>query len=290
MATGCLLIACCPRFPSRCTDNQYHLQALRHLYALATETRLLQALDVDSRLPVRLCVRVQLKTETQKLTDPDVADGISQRSPEMKFLVTPCLLPELATVHSIHVCSREETEAFLAAEVVRSELKSAGDRPSAPGSIASRGGPGGNSSDLRNRDYFQVTLRMDESCVRPSLPVLYVKKRSGPRSSTATIQLSSDSASTPTLLRWAVQQQSQPTQGRDLSSGYMHSLLQASQAEHTTLRRGSGLMETEGGDERTDLEAVGFAMRCSSMVADICNHSVLSLITSLDDYADQNIR
>jgi len=41
ISTASLLLAICPRFPSRTVDNQYHLQALRHLYVLATEPRAL---------------------------------------------------------------------------------------------------------------------------------------------------------------------------------------------------------------------------------------------------------
>mmetsp|Transcript_18176 Transcript_18176/g.37810 ORF Transcript_18176/g.37810 Transcript_18176/m.37810 type:complete len:292 (-) Transcript_18176:2417-3292(-) len=37
-----------PRFPSSTADNQYHLQALRNLYALAVKNRELKAIDVDT--------------------------------------------------------------------------------------------------------------------------------------------------------------------------------------------------------------------------------------------------
>ena len=39
LAIASLLISLYPRFPQNTTDNQYHLQALRHLYALAIEKR-----------------------------------------------------------------------------------------------------------------------------------------------------------------------------------------------------------------------------------------------------------
>jgi len=48
VSTACLLLALCPRFPSRTVDNQYHLQALRHLYVLATETRALHTIGTTS--------------------------------------------------------------------------------------------------------------------------------------------------------------------------------------------------------------------------------------------------
>lgn len=47
-----LVAAFFPRFPAKTSDNLYHLQALRHLYALAVHQRELQILDWDSRKKV----------------------------------------------------------------------------------------------------------------------------------------------------------------------------------------------------------------------------------------------
>ncbi len=43
-----LIMAFYPRFPSSTSDNQYHLQALRNLYALAVKKREIKAIDVDT--------------------------------------------------------------------------------------------------------------------------------------------------------------------------------------------------------------------------------------------------
>uniref|UniRef100_A0A7S3QC95 Anaphase-promoting complex subunit 1 n=1 Tax=Chaetoceros debilis TaxID=122233 RepID=A0A7S3QC95_9STRA len=43
-----LLISFFPRYPIFTHDNRYHLQALRHLYALAVRKRKIEAIDVDS--------------------------------------------------------------------------------------------------------------------------------------------------------------------------------------------------------------------------------------------------
>jgi len=43
-----LIMAFYPRFPYSTSDNQYHLQALRNLYALAVKNRELKAIDVDT--------------------------------------------------------------------------------------------------------------------------------------------------------------------------------------------------------------------------------------------------
>jgi hypothetical protein len=52
-------MAVLPRYPSRTTDNQYYLQPMRHLYALATEHRLIRVEDVDSGEQLRVPVQVR---------------------------------------------------------------------------------------------------------------------------------------------------------------------------------------------------------------------------------------
>jgi len=48
IAIGCLVMSVLPRYPFRTIDNQYHLQALRHLYVLCVEWRSLRIVDVDT--------------------------------------------------------------------------------------------------------------------------------------------------------------------------------------------------------------------------------------------------
>eukprot|EP00548_Thalassiothrix_antarctica_P012569 CAMPEP_0194162190 /NCGR_PEP_ID=MMETSP0152-20130528/79363_1 /TAXON_ID=1049557 /ORGANISM="Thalassiothrix antarctica, Strain L6-D1" /LENGTH=1229 /DNA_ID=CAMNT_0038872073 /DNA_START=279 /DNA_END=3966 /DNA_ORIENTATION=- len=52
-----LLAAFYPRYPMDPMDNKYHLQALRHLYALAVKQRYVQAFDVDSGEEVSVLVK-----------------------------------------------------------------------------------------------------------------------------------------------------------------------------------------------------------------------------------------
>ena len=58
-----LVAAFFPRFPFTTTDNQYHLQALRHLYALAVKRRDLRFVDVDTGetvpIPVEVCLQLR---------------------------------------------------------------------------------------------------------------------------------------------------------------------------------------------------------------------------------------
>lgn len=54
-----LLLSFFPRFPINAGDNQYHLQALRHLYALAIKKRFVDAIDVESRESIFLPIEVR---------------------------------------------------------------------------------------------------------------------------------------------------------------------------------------------------------------------------------------
>ena len=83
-ACACLMMATAPRFPSRTVDNQFHVQALRHLYVLAVESRALHVVDSDTGGAVALDVEIELM-DGQK---------IRRRA--------PCLLPELASVRAVH--------------------------------------------------------------------------------------------------------------------------------------------------------------------------------------------
>ncbi len=53
-----LVAALYPHFPILSSDNQYHLQALRHLYVLAVHERILEARDVDSN--EKVCIPIEL--------------------------------------------------------------------------------------------------------------------------------------------------------------------------------------------------------------------------------------
>ena len=85
LSIACLLLSICPRFPARTVDNQYHMQAFRHLYVLAVENRVLKSIDVDTGEPVPMTVDMKLK------------DG--RHIP----IRAPCLLPELDSIASIAV-------------------------------------------------------------------------------------------------------------------------------------------------------------------------------------------
>uniref|UniRef100_A0A8C4Q8K5 Anaphase-promoting complex subunit 1 middle domain-containing protein n=1 Tax=Eptatretus burgeri TaxID=7764 RepID=A0A8C4Q8K5_EPTBU len=60
-AIAALLCALYPQFPAQSKDNRYHLQALRHLYVLACEPRLLIPVDVDTGVACYAPVAVTYK-------------------------------------------------------------------------------------------------------------------------------------------------------------------------------------------------------------------------------------
>jgi hypothetical protein len=69
-----LVTAFFPRYPTTTSDNQYHLQALRHLYALAVKRKELCAVDVDTGESVSVPVEVRGSStlEVQRLTLPSI--------------------------------------------------------------------------------------------------------------------------------------------------------------------------------------------------------------------------
>lgn len=100
IAVASLLCAIYPRFPTEVDDNQYHLQAMRHLYVLAVEPRCVEALDVDTNLPCYVPLRVNLRR-----------DG--KRQPKTMLLAAPALLPDAREIESISVvCERYLPKEF----------------------------------------------------------------------------------------------------------------------------------------------------------------------------------
>ncbi|ELW51457.1 Anaphase-promoting complex subunit 1 [Tupaia chinensis] len=85
-----LLCALYPHFPAHSTDNRYHLQALRHLYVLAAEPRLLVPVDVDTNTPCYALLEVTYK-------------GTQWYEQTKEELMAPTLLPEL------HLLKQPET-------------------------------------------------------------------------------------------------------------------------------------------------------------------------------------
>ncbi|XP_045597695.1 anaphase-promoting complex subunit 1 isoform X2 [Procambarus clarkii] len=88
MAIAALLIACFPKFPTHSNDNRYHLQALRHLYVLAAEPRLLMPIDVDTGRLCQVSVTVRF-SDTPQYTNQSYE------------AMAPLMLPELSKLSQV---------------------------------------------------------------------------------------------------------------------------------------------------------------------------------------------
>ena len=84
LAVASLLCAFYPLFPTDVHDNHVHLQAFRHLWVFGAEARCLVVEDIDTQRPISMPITVSMK------------DG------SVRSLISPCLLPELATIARVH--------------------------------------------------------------------------------------------------------------------------------------------------------------------------------------------
>ncbi len=107
-----LVAAFYPYYPSFLSDNQFHLQALRHLYALAVEQRGLSAVDVDSQEPVSLPLSVRLRETMVNNNNVPYGDCQSYITKDIT-LVTPCTLPEGSKIESIELKSERHFPQYL---------------------------------------------------------------------------------------------------------------------------------------------------------------------------------
>ncbi|XP_076632222.1 anaphase promoting complex subunit 1 [Colletes latitarsis] len=89
-AVAALIISLFPKFPTHSNDNRYHLQALRHLYVLAAEPRVILPRDIDS---CQYCyATIHLTFESEKETEG-----------QDLILQAPCLLPQLCNIKKVEL-------------------------------------------------------------------------------------------------------------------------------------------------------------------------------------------
>ena len=84
-AVAAMVAAFFPKFPTHSNDNRYHLQALRHLYVLAAEPRLLIPRDIHSGRLVFCHIEVELK-DTPWYKKCSYVQKAPSFLPEMKYL------------------------------------------------------------------------------------------------------------------------------------------------------------------------------------------------------------
>ena len=96
-----------PRFPFGAGDNQYHLQAFRHLYVLAASPRSIVARDVDTGEACYVPMTIQQRTPSSGSADGTGGEGESSAGGDgtgtTTDLITPCIVPSLGSIASIHV-------------------------------------------------------------------------------------------------------------------------------------------------------------------------------------------
>lgn len=83
-----LLAAFFPKFPSTTSDNQCHLQPLRHLYALAVKRQELRAVDVDSGkdVSIQLEIRSEDCDEPEHFTVPALLKNSDRKRQEIRIV------------------------------------------------------------------------------------------------------------------------------------------------------------------------------------------------------------
>eukprot|EP00980_Cylindrotheca_fusiformis_P031132 scaffold25862_cov152-Cylindrotheca_fusiformis.AAC.3 len=84
-----LVMAFYPRFPSETSDNQYHLQALRNLYAVAVKDRAVCAVDTDTGEKVFVPIQVHFEDshiEPLKKTAPFLMFNTDSKPREMRVV------------------------------------------------------------------------------------------------------------------------------------------------------------------------------------------------------------
>ncbi|XP_077273571.1 anaphase promoting complex subunit 1 isoform X1 [Temnothorax americanus] len=89
-AVAALIISLFPKFPTHSNDNRYHLQALRHLYVLAAEPRIILPRDIDTGQYCYATIHLTFETDKE-------AEG------QEISLQAPCLLPQLCSLKKIEL-------------------------------------------------------------------------------------------------------------------------------------------------------------------------------------------
>ncbi|EMP36562.1 Anaphase-promoting complex subunit 1 [Chelonia mydas] len=83
-----LLCALYPHFPVHSSDNRYHLQALRHLYVLAAEPRLLVPVDVDTNIPCYTLLEVTYKIRVKGPRYWELLIDLSKGTHQLKSILS----------------------------------------------------------------------------------------------------------------------------------------------------------------------------------------------------------
>ncbi|KAG1139751.1 hypothetical protein G6F38_009611 [Rhizopus arrhizus] len=108
-----LLCAFYPFYPINTEDNRYHLQAFRHLWVLAVDSRWLMPFDVDLKKPCRVPIQLELYDD----------NGSQLPGKERKFrqvkIEAPLVVPDYSLIRSIQLDSNRYWPLSVGAEASR---------------------------------------------------------------------------------------------------------------------------------------------------------------------------
>ncbi|KAH7642915.1 anaphase-promoting complex subunit 1-like protein [Dermatophagoides farinae] len=91
-SVAALICAFFPKYPIHTNDNRYHLQAFRHLYALASQPRLLIPTCIDTGVSLYARIRYTFKTDYEQSSVAAVVEKTA-----------PCLLPDLNRLETVEL-------------------------------------------------------------------------------------------------------------------------------------------------------------------------------------------
>lgn len=123
-SVACLLVSLYPVFPKENTENEVHLQALRHLWALSIEPRCLVIRDVNTLEPCKVPVAIGLKNGMVKevyspyllppLNEISVisTDSSDHFNVKIDFSLNSSNLETFKKTHTIYVYKRKNYELF----------------------------------------------------------------------------------------------------------------------------------------------------------------------------------
>ncbi|KAH9418940.1 Anaphase-promoting complex subunit 1 [Dermatophagoides pteronyssinus] len=93
-SVAALICAFFPKYPIHTNDNRYHLQAFRHLYALASQPRLLIPTCIDTGVSLYARIRYTFRNDN-KNNDKSLVTVVEK--------MAPCLLPDLNRLETVEL-------------------------------------------------------------------------------------------------------------------------------------------------------------------------------------------
>ena len=107
LSIASLLMALYPKFPDHSNDNRYHLQALRHFYVLAIESKLLQTVDIDTGELVSVPLEIEYKDPLKEV------NCFVDACADIRAVKTPIMLEDMHKISRIHLKDKKYYEILI---------------------------------------------------------------------------------------------------------------------------------------------------------------------------------